>query len=72
MQRCPNNSNLNLNLISLKINNKHSVITTKKKILEVDFLNFAQAPNISQRKTRIQENEESGCQEFQTGTQIIQ
>lgn len=31
MQRCPNNSNLNLNLISLKINNKHSVITTKKK-----------------------------------------
>lgn len=31
MQRCSNNSNLNLNLISLKINNKHSVITTKKK-----------------------------------------
>lgn len=31
MRRCPNNSNLNLNLISLKINNKHSVITTKKK-----------------------------------------
>lgn len=30
MQRCPNNSN-NLNLISFKINNKHSVITTKKK-----------------------------------------